>query len=531
MFNNLFGNLLNGGPSQSQPPPPPPPSQPKQTSPHMMQSQHLGVIPPGGVVFQQPPQHAFQMSGSSSNISSSGGVNPFVISQLNTVDHLLRQYYYYQDPRRVRFDIGSLYNKTPTFKVCARSLPGRPPLIYLDGTVQITHDSNTYHIPVHIWIPEGYPRIPPFCFVVPTPEMMFTKHPNVDTNGACDLETLRRWDPQTYDLNALVLALSAAFNKQPPVQAKAPATSTTATTIPTQRNNTSLPSLSHGSSYSGSPSTSLTSVSTPNISLLTTTPTTTAASSIVSTPPTMTPVTMTMTTPNTIPTASSTSAVASSFIAAAGPPPAYKPPRTIESKPSTPLSSSLTRDSFPSTTTPVSNNSTTKAEDFDVKGALAESVTVQLRQKLDEYQPSMSKDISELRSLNADVAKQIKDIDSTIQSLSQDKDQLEKSIVQLDTSLREVDAWFQRQQQLNNDAAMNNIDALTDPKDPLSKQLSKAAAEDMAFDDLFYALESAMLRHVIDSASFLKAVRTYSRDQFITRATMKKIIEAKKASS
>jgi len=74
-----------------------------------------------------------------------------------------------------------------------------------------------------------------------------------------------------------------------------------------------------------------------------------------------------------------------------------------------------------------------------------------------------------------------------------------------------------------------DIDAITEPRDALSKQLLHLVATDAALEDTLYFLEKGMLAGSVKSADFLKTYRSTSREQFMKRATMKKVHEVQRA--
>ncbi len=75
----------------------------------------------------------------------------------------------------------------------------------------------------------------------------------------------------------------------------------------------------------------------------------------------------------------------------------------------------------------------------------------------------------------------------------------------------------------NDSAGQVDIDAITEPRDPLSKQLLHLVATDAAMEDCLYYLEKALMSGTLDSAEFLKQYRVIARDQYWSRALMKRV--------
>jgi ESCRT-I complex subunit TSG101 len=98
----------------------------------------------------------------------------------------------------------------------------------------------------------------------------------------------------------------------------------------------------------------------------------------------------------------------------------------------------------------------------------------------------------------------------------------------------EVEATLSKNEDLtrwlstNDKAGDVDIDAITEPRDPLSKQLLHLVASDAALEDCMYYLEKALMAGSLDSAEFLKTYRAISREQFWQRATMKKVHEVQR---
>ncbi|WVN85480.1 uncharacterized protein L203_100626 [Cryptococcus depauperatus CBS 7841] len=97
-------------------------------------------------------------------------------------------------------------------------------LLLLYGTLPITYRGATYQIPMHLWIPHEYPRLPPLVFVMPTKEMGIRKSREVEPSGHIREQVMnewwRTWDIK--DLGTLLKHLSDLFSVTPPVFAKPP---------------------------------------------------------------------------------------------------------------------------------------------------------------------------------------------------------------------------------------------------------------------------------------------------------------------
>lgn len=66
-------------------------------------------------------------------------------------------------------------------------------LLLLHGTLPISFRGATYQIPIHIWVPLEYPRMPPLAFVVPTKEMGVRKGREVEPGGRVSEDVVQTW--------------------------------------------------------------------------------------------------------------------------------------------------------------------------------------------------------------------------------------------------------------------------------------------------------------------------------------------------
>lgn len=67
-------------------------------------------------------------------------------------------------------------------------------LLCLHGLLPISFRGAAYNIPIAIWVPREYPRIPPLAYVVPTSDMLVRAGPEMDVSGRSFLQYLRHWE-------------------------------------------------------------------------------------------------------------------------------------------------------------------------------------------------------------------------------------------------------------------------------------------------------------------------------------------------
>lgn len=105
----------------------------------------------------------------------------------------------YGDPPRAYSDImtalDSLPSLSPRTELYISNMGQSSLLVQLRGTVPIQFKSNTYNIPVEIWVPKAYPRQVPMCYVTPTKEMNVRKTQEVDLDGfVSGAEYVQNWE-------------------------------------------------------------------------------------------------------------------------------------------------------------------------------------------------------------------------------------------------------------------------------------------------------------------------------------------------
>eukprot|EP01062_Namystynia_karyoxenos_P052966 TRINITY_DN4268_c0_g2_i1.p1 TRINITY_DN4268_c0_g2~~TRINITY_DN4268_c0_g2_i1.p1 ORF type:complete len:467 (+),score=134.06 TRINITY_DN4268_c0_g2_i1:93-1403(+) len=103
----------------------------------------------------------------------------------------------------------------------ARQSAGQGPrLLALEGTLPYSYQSNTYHCPVAVLVPQRFPDQEPEILVVPPPTMKLRQHCQYvedlgDTTGR--IKTGQQWNPQNSRLIISVMRAITRFEEEPPV--------------------------------------------------------------------------------------------------------------------------------------------------------------------------------------------------------------------------------------------------------------------------------------------------------------------------
>jgi len=150
------------------------------------------------------------------------------------------------------------------------------------------------------------------------------------------------------------------------------------------------------------------------------------------------------------------------------------------------------------------------------------SVTSKIQDRLHQFNQATTKEMDDLLVKSAELDAKGNAFVAERAQLDGEKQKMETDIEALTRNFEDLSKWLE-----DNDTASTgvNIDAVTEPKDVLSKQLLYLVAEEATVEDSLYYLEKKMIAGGLDVETFLKTVRALSTEQFIKRATIRKIHE------
>ena len=66
-------------------------------------------------------------------------------------------------------------------------------LLHLSGTLQAIFRGSNFSVPVSIWVPHQYPKLPPMVFVTPQKDIVVRPGNHVDPSGRCYHPYLANW--------------------------------------------------------------------------------------------------------------------------------------------------------------------------------------------------------------------------------------------------------------------------------------------------------------------------------------------------
>jgi len=206
-------------------------------------------------------------------------------------------------------------------------------------------------------------------------------------------------------------------------------------------------------------------------------------------------------------------------------PPVRSQPSSSSSTPSQPppnynQQSNFSNSSIPNTY-PTSSQQPFEDPAIVAKRNAVNNVTAKIQDRLHQFNVSTTKEVDDLIAQGADLEAKSASFASERSRLDEDKMRMDSDIEVLTKSFEDISKWLSD----NNETNQIDIDAITEPRDPLSKQLLYLVAEEASVEDTLYYLERKMISGGLEVDTFLKGVRTLSVEQFVKRATIKKIHE------
>ncbi|EFA85960.1 tumor susceptibility gene 101 protein [Heterostelium album PN500] len=412
-------------------------------------------------------------------------------TKLNTIISYLTHLRVYRDPQRVRTDTTDLFRFFPNLQpYYGANRIGN--LIYLKGTIPIKYQQFIYHIPIIAWLPENYPFAPPQIILDPTPEMEIVKgHPHVNENGLCLHHYLSHWTWSS-NISQAVKYLCDTYSAAPPLVTK----KKVETNIP----NTSPPPYPMQQQQQQQPQQQQlqqqpqnTSWSNMNMNMNQPPPTYAESMGVQqqqqqNTPPSQSP--------SGIP---------------------------IVNKPATPPQTTAVSAS-PVSISPgaaaAAASMALAAQKKNERDEVLQNCTEKLQEIISSFYDTTSKEIENYIAHNATLEEQSIKLTQEEEILKSDMDVFEKLIVSTTEKIEQIDKWIKENEKDEKDL---DIDALSAPKDALQKQLLSLVSEDMTIEDALYYLDKALHLNRITLDEYLKNIRTLSREQFMIRATVRKV--------
>jgi len=128
-----------------------------------------------------------------------------------------------------------------------------------------------------------------------------------------------------------------------------------------------------------------------------------------------------------------------------------------------------------------------------------------------------------LMAKNSELEERNKYLDQEKRRLESDKNQLDANIDSLTKNFEDVTNWLST----NDTGQQIDIDPITEPSDPITRQLLVQVAEDATIEDTLYYMDKKLNSGAVTIETYLKVIRNLAQEQFYRRATIKKLHEAR----
>ncbi|GAQ82072.1 Vacuolar sorting protein/ubiquitin receptor VPS23 [Klebsormidium nitens] len=338
-------------------------------------------------------------------------------------------------------------------------------LLKLEGTVPMFYQNVKYNIPITAWLLEGYPRQCPLVYVTPTRDMIIKpRHQFVDASGMVAAPYLREWVFPRSNLVDLCGTLSVLFGSDPPLYTRP--SHVPARPPPPQQGFVGVNPILSGNS-----------------------------SPVIDTRP---PPSGLVTRPPYSPPSGGRSGYAS--------PPPQATPMSGTARPPTQGGGQWTDN----------------PEEVFKRNAV-KSLTERLQKDLASHNREVTGEIEGLFSTQALLEQRGATIEGGVRELGEEKEALEQALQVILTNSDVIETWLKVNDRGAGEEPADDIDAAFEPVDRFSRQLLESSAEDLAIEDLMYALDKAAQDGSLGAEVYLKTTRNLSREQFFHRATCIKV--------
>ncbi|KAK6748217.1 hypothetical protein RB195_001065 [Necator americanus] len=349
----------------------------------------------------------------------------------------------------------------------------------LHGTIPVFYKGVRYNIPISVYLWDTHPYYAPICYVSPTPTMVIRESEHVTKQGRVYLPYLNEWRFPGYDLNGLLQVMAMVFQEKCPVFAKS---SSSSTSTPTPTPTTSQPTPSYPTPYpSANPSMPVPYPTPPSMPYPSQTPYPTSNNQFGS---------AYMNTPYPQPS-----------VATRTPPPIPAPPKS-------------------------SATSSGTLQPEHIRASILSALEDKLKMRLREKIGTAHAEITSIRETQSELQAGQRNLRRMIDELEKQQKLLESYIFAHQDKKEELSRTLAECGEDNDENKTLDIDSAIDAATPLHRQVLTNYANDLACDDVIYALGQALKEKKISVQEYLRCVRDVSRKQFIFRATMQKCRKA-----
>jgi len=381
-------------------------------------------------------------------------------------------------------------------------------MVCLEGTLPITFKGSHYYIPIIIWIPRTYPTAAPICYVTPTKDMEIKRgHTSVEPSGQCQFPCLQQWN-SNQSIMHILMTMSQVFSDEPPVFS---VTKQAVNAASQEANNLQNSQVFPVANFPTGPALNQSRLSGYSQSLPP--PPTyndTMKSKSLGVPP-----------PLQVPTPQNSGPMNGSGFYAypisppVNPSPPGQPPHILSRPVQPPLNIPQPP---PSVEKPPSYAQSHALVNIKKRSDMEDTLRKKLEKHIQTLGDQNNTELERLFKIQGELSENSQKIADVINVLNENKGILGDNLQILNQSELQIDNVFAY---INEDSFA--IDDFVRPSDPLSNQMYQLVSEDLAIEDTIYVLDRGLNSGKIDLESYLKAVRSSSRQQFIIKATINKV--------
>ncbi|KAK6748215.1 hypothetical protein RB195_001065 [Necator americanus] len=336
----------------------------------------------------------------------------------------------------------------------------------LHGTIPVFYKGVRYNIPISVYLWDTHPYYAPICYVSPTPTMVIRESEHVTKQGRVYLPYLNEWRFPGYDLNGLLQVMAMVFQEKCPVFAKS---SSSSTSTPTPTPTTSQPTPSYPTPYpSANPSMPVPYPTPPSMPYPSQTPYPTSNNQFGS---------AYMNTPYPQPS-----------VATRTPPPIPAPPKS-------------------------SATSSGTLQPEHIRASILSALEDKLKMRLREKIGTAHAEITSIRETQSELQAGQRNLRRMIDELEKQQKLLESYIFAHQDKKEELSRTLAECGEDNDENKTLDIDSAIDAATPLHRQVLTNYANDLACDDVIYALGQALKEKKISVQEYLRCVRDVSRKQ------------------
>lgn len=149
----------------------------------------------------------------------------------------------------------------------------------------------------------------------------------------------------------------------------------------------------------------------------------------------------------------------------------------------------------------------------------------ELQARLRSYDDTVMEEVSTLAAAQKELEERYAKVARVVGQLDAERAEVEAAVRELGLRTTQLRAWLAKYEGLEGSpAATLDVENYLREKSEVSRGILELSAEDLALEDVFYALERTLAKGLIPGDAYLRQVRQLSRQQFYARAKLAKLM-------